>query len=426
MSKEKIKENDDDMKSAENSSLADIIKMKGKKFQDKLDIFTEYENLQYSKKDLLYMREICSPTDREVKVKDPYSGEIKNMLMFGSNNYLGYANHPYIKQKVIEAIKNFGTGLGGPPLLNGSTSLHIELQERLAKIKNKDEALVFSSGYNANIGWVSTITEKKDWVIFDQFSHASFIDGLRMNSIRPRVFRHNNIENLKKKLDEAVSKKPDNADIFVVTEGVFSMDGDIAKLDEIIALKKEYNFYLIVDDAHGLGVVGEHGHGVHELFDCADDIDIIMGTFSKSLAAAGGFVAANKDIIHYMKWLSRPYMFSASMPPTTIAAVLASLDLLESESWRIKKLKENSDYLVKLLNDREVNVNSDSAIICVIAPPEINIRKAGKKIHDMGIFVNTIEFPAVPKDKQRFRISLMSNHTKEDIEYLVECLMKVI
>jgi glycine C-acetyltransferase len=412
-------------KSAENFSLASMIQMKGKSLKEKLNMFSEYSQWEYSKQELLYMREICTPADSKVKVRDPYTGEIKDMIMFGSNNYLGFANHPYIKEKVLEAIEKFGTGLGGPPLLNGSTSLHHELQRRLAKIKNKDDALVYSSGYNANVGLVSALIEKKDIVIFDQYSHASFIDGLKMNNQRPRSFKHNDIENLRKKLETVSKDKEPNTDIFVATEGVFSMDGDIAKLDEIINLKKEFDFYLIVDDAHGLGVVGEHGHGIHEHFH-TDKIDIIMGTFSKTLAVTGGFLAADKDIINYLRWLSRSYMFSASLPPTVVASVLAALDLLDMESWRAKKLKENAEYLIDKLAKNDIHVETDSAIVCVIVPEEVNIRKAGKKIHDMGIFVNTIEFPAVPKELQRFRISMMATHTKEDIDYLVECLMKVL
>jgi glycine C-acetyltransferase len=349
------------------------------------------------------------------------------MIMFGSNNYLGFANHPYVKQRVLEAIEKFGTGIGGPPLLNGSTTLHKELEKRLAQIKNKDEAIVFSSGYATNVGWVSTLVDKNDYVIFDQFCHASFIDGLKMANVRPHSFRHNNIEDLSKKLEIHYSKKTDpNQDTYVVTEGVFSMDGDIPHLDEIIKLKKKYGFYLVVDDAHGLGVVGEHGHGIHEHFNCADDIDIIMGTFSKSLAVAGGFIAARSEIISYLRWLTRSYMFSASMPPTTIAAVLAELDLLETEQWRTKKLKENVAYLVKKLDDNGVKVHTQSAIVCVIVPTSVNIRLAGKKMHEMGIFVNTVEFPAVPKELQRFRISVMATHTKEDMDKLVDCLLKVL
>jgi glycine C-acetyltransferase len=414
-----------EVESAENFSLASMIQMKGKSLDKKLKMFDEFSQWEYSKQELLYMREICTPADRSVKSKDPYTGEIKEMIMFGSNNYLGFANHPYIKEKVLEAIDNFGTGLGGPPLLNGSTSLHHELQRRLANIKNKDDALVYSSGYNANVGLVSALIDKKDIVIFDQYSHASFIDGLKMNSIRPRSFKHNDIDSLRKKLETVSKDKDENVDIFVATEGVFSMDGDIAILDEIIKLKKDFDFYLIVDDAHGLGVVGENGHGIHEHFQ-TDEIDIIMGTFSKTLAVNGGFIAADKEIINYLRWMSRSYMFSASIPPTVVAAVLAGLDLLDKEPWRPKKLKENAQYLVGKLADNHIHVDTDSAIVCVIVPESLNIRKAGKRMHDMGIFVNTIEFPAVPKELQRFRISIMADHTKEDIDFLVECLMKVL
>lgn len=410
-----------------NLTLSDMMQMRGQPLAQRVSTFSEFEHNQYSNQELLYMREICSSADRVVKIKDPYTNEIKDMLMFGSNNYLGFANHPYIKKRVNEAVEKYGTGIGGPPLLNGTTSLHTELQEKLARLKRKEECLIYSSGYSTNIGWVSVLMERKDLIFFDQYSHASFIDGLRMNKIRAKSFKHNDIQNLREKLEKSVKNKDPKADIYVITEGVFSMDGDVAKLNEILKLKEEFGFYLIVDDAHGLGVVGENGHGIHEYFNLGkDDIDIIMGTFSKALAVTGGFVAGNRDIIHYLRWLSRPYMFSASLPPTVIMSVLAGLELLEKEKWRNKRLKENTQYLVDKLHQNGIDVNTDSAMVCVIVPEDVNIRKAGKKLHDLGIFVNSIEFPAVPRELQRFRINMMTNHTKEDIKYLVECLVKVL
>lgn len=408
-----------------NFSLEDMIQLRNKKLEERVHIFNEYANWEMSKGNVLYMREISTPAEREIMAKDPYTNEVKKMLMFGSNNYLGFANHPYIKEKVKETIEKYGTGLGGPPILSGTTSLHVELESKLAKLKNKEAAMIFSSGYNCNVGWVSALINKKDIVLFDQYCHASFIDGLKMNQIKPRSFRHNDIDNLKAKLEKFSKEKDENCDIFVVTEGVFSMDGDVCKLDEILKLKKQYNFFLVVDDAHGFGVIGEHGHGVQELFH-TNEIDLIMGTFSKAFATTGGFLVSSKGIVQYVRWIARSYMFSASLSPIVIASVLASIELLDKENWRVKNLKNNVKYLVELLEKNNIHVAPESSLVCVLVSEGINIRDAGKKMHDMGIFVNTVEFPAVPKNMQRFRISVMTDHTKEDIEYLVECLIKVM
>jgi glycine C-acetyltransferase len=345
--------------------------------------------------------------------------------MFGSNNYLGFANHPYVKKIVCDAIGLFGSGIGGPPMLNGTTSLHVELERRLAELKNTEAAVIFPTGYAANLGWVTTLIKPKDTVLFDQYCHASFIDGLKINRIKARSFKHNDVDHLRQLLEAAARSGNGCSDTFVVTEGVFSMDGDIPPLDQIIELKKQFGFILVVDDAHGIGVLGENGHGIQELYD-TDQIDILVGTFSKALAVTGGFVAASLDVIRYIRWISRPYIFSASLPPPTVAAVLAALDLLEKESWRITQLHKNTAFLLKLLSDNNIPAASDSAIICIGIPGHVNIRTTGKNLHDMGVFVNTIEYPAVPRNQQRIRISVMSEHTEKDMTRLVDCLKTVL
>jgi len=310
-------------------------------------------------------------------------------------------------------------------MLNGTTSLHVELENRLAELKNTESAIIFPTGYAANLGWVAALVSTKDTVLFDQYCHASFIDGLKINRIRGRSFKHNDIHHLRSLLEKAARNGDDTSDTFVVTEGVFSMDGDIPPLDEIIELKKQYGFFLVVDDAHGVGVLGKTGHGIQELFN-TDQIDIMVGTFSKALAVTGGFVAAELDVIRYIRWISRPYIFSASLPPPTVASVLAALDLLEKEPWRIKQLRKNSAFLLKLLVENNIPAASDSAIICIRIPEQVNIRTAGKQLHDMGVFVNTIEYPAVPRNQQRIRISVMSEHTENDMNRLVDCLKTVL
>jgi glycine C-acetyltransferase len=275
----------------------------------------------------------------------------------------------------------------------------------------------------ANFGLATSLLNKKTMVILDEYSHASFLDGVMMSRSRFKLFAHNDMQGLQKCLDETVGKFDD---IFVATEGVFSMDGDRGNLEDIVKLKKEYGFLIVLDDAHGLGVVGKNGHGAHEPFN-RDDIDIIMGTFSKTLASTGGFVAANSKIINFMRFMTRSYMFSASLPPVSICQISAGLELIEKEEWRVKKLKDNTTFFQDFLRKKQIKFNkTDSAIITIIIPAEKNIRKIGKQIHDLGIFLNTVEFPAVPKELERLRISIMADHTSEDLERLSMVLERVL
>jgi 8-amino-7-oxononanoate synthase len=409
----------------ESFSLDEIRDLNRLPLAARVRVFVERGLKERSKQELMYLREICSATGREVTVKDPYSGDMKPMLMFGSNNYLGFANDPYIKKIACETAGLFGTGIGGPPMLNGTTTLHVELEKRLAELKRMECAVIFPTGYAANLGWVTSLVTPKDNVLFDEYCHASFLDGLKINRIRGRVFRHNDMAHLAQRLEDISCSRNGDNDTFVVTEGVFSMDGDTARLDEILALKDRYGFILVVDDAHGIGVLGKNGHGIQELYD-TDAIDIIVGTFSKTFAVTGGFVAASFNIAQYIRWTARPYIFSASLSPTTVASVLAGLDLLETEPRRVEHLKDNVAFLLSLLKKHDIPATSESAIVCIHVPEHINIRRAGKQLHDMGMFVNTIEYPAVPRHQQRFRISVMSDHTREDLARLVDCLETVL
>lgn len=408
--------------SAENFNLSDLMSLNSTILSERLELFHQYYLHKYANMDVLFRREVVENHGREALVKDPYTGVINKMLMFGSNNYLGIANHPGLLQKISDNFDKYGTGLGGPPLLNGNTSLHVELEGKLAKLKNKQESLIFSSGFAANYGLCGALFNKSSIVLFDELSHASFIDGLLMSRVRFKTFKHNDIKDLENKLEEVSGK---NKDIFVATEGVFSMDGDLGKIDDIIKLKSKYSFYLVVDDAHGLGVVGENGHGIHEHFQ-TDEIDFIMGTFSKTLAAAGGFLAADSRTINYMRYFTRSYMFSAALPPSTISMVLAGLDILDNDKWRVQKLRKNVKYLINKLENQGIHTRAESAIVTVVVPEDFNILKANKELHDEGLFVNTVEYPAVAQGLERFRISLMSEHTENDIDKLVGSLAKAL
>ncbi len=405
----------------ENFDLRDIL-LRGRKMnlKNKTEFFDSFTNSLLANKQMLHLRCITSPADRVVKIADVYTGEVKSMLMFGSNNYLGLANHPYIKEHVKKTIEKYGAGIGGPPLLNGYTLLHRELEERLAHLKGSEDVLLFSSGYGANVGLVSALMGNGDLVVYDSYSHASFHDGIKMSGVQAVNFPHNEIEMLEQTLERTESLK--YKDRFAAVEGVYSMDGDVAPLDRIVPVCKKNNTLLIVDDAHGTGVMGAKGSGTAEHFGVEKEIDISMGTFSKTFAVSGGFVAASKSIINYLRFFARSYMFSASLPPTVIASVLAALDVMEKEPWLYQNLQENIKYTASCLNQLGFPANSLTPIFPLRVPVNMNIRKAACEFHQKGIFLNSIEYPAVPNSQQRFRISIMATHTKDDIDKLMDAI----
>lgn len=408
----------------ENFSLRDIL-LKGRhmKLNERTAFFNEFIMQESESGNNLYMRIINSAADREVEILIPQTGETKRMLMFGSNNYLGLANHPYIKEATIKAIKEFGAGIGGPPLLNGYSKLHMEVEEMLAAFKGKESAMIFSSGYGANVGLVSGLINPGDIVIYDEYSHASFCDGLKMGKIQSESFKHNDTKELENMLNKysAICQ----GDIFVAVEGVYSMDGDMAPLDTITALCNLYNAHLIVDDAHGSGVVGENGKGTASFFGVDDKTDVIMGTFSKAFGVTGGFVCGSSELINYLRFFARSYMFSASLPPAVVAAVKAGLEVMQNEPGLFESLHNNIHYLNRKLYESGFDIKSETPIFALKVPQEMNIRNSVNYFHNLGIFLNSIEYPAVPVNQQRFRISIMATHTKEDIDRLVECIQEV-
>ena len=400
-----------------------LVKGKNLNLKEKTDLFNLFLRDLIDNNEMLCMRCITSAADREVEVLDSYDGKVKRMIMFGSNNYLGFANNPYVKEKAREAIEKFGAGIGGPPLLNGYTSLHKELEQRLAALKGTEDALIFSSGYGANVGLVSGLMNENSSVLFDAYSHASFCDGIKMSGVQSFRFPHNDIIILEQRLKNLRSWN--NNDIYIGVEGVYSMDGDLAPLDKLVELCKKYNAYLIVDDAHGTGVMGKNGRGSCEHFNVDGKADLVMGTFSKTFAVTGGFVASSKSIINYLRYFARSYMFSASLPPVVAATVLAGLDLLEIEPGILQSLKNNIKYAAEKLSALGFAANADTAIFPLIVPEGMNVRKAAHEFHKRGIFVNSIEYPAVPLSQQRFRVSVMATHTKEDIDKLVTVVEEV-
>lgn len=414
----------DPYRGGENFDLRQML-LRGKRLrlQERTAMFTTFLDELAFNNHFLQMRCIASPADREVTVIDRQSGSTKQMLMFGSNSYLGIANHPYVKERVHQAIREYGVGIGGPPLLNGYTKLHRELEERLAALKGAEDAMIFPAGYSANVGLVTGLVNETDTVLYDLYSHASFCDGMKMSGAKSAHFPHNNVAKLKRLLE--FHRQCADQDIFVGVEGVYSMDGDLAPLDVIVPLCKAHNAILIVDDAHGTGVMGPHGRGTAERFGLEGQVDITMGTFSKTFSATGGFVAAAKPIISYLRFFARSYMFSASLPPTVIATVLAGLDVMEREPERLQQLRDNIAYAGDGLKKLGFALKSESPIIPLIVPEGMDLREAARRFHEAGIFVNSIEYPAVPLSQQRFRVSLMATHTRQDIDRLLEAVEEI-
>ncbi len=415
---------DQEYQGGENFDLRDILlNGRGRSLRERVAQFGTFLDDLREQKNMLCMRTISSPTDREVTVIDPFSGVPRQMLMFGSNNYLGLATHPHVRERVDDALRNFGIGVGGPPLLNGTTSLHRELEERLAALKGTEDAMLFSSGYGANVGLTTGLMSSADIVLYDAFSHASFTDGLRMAGAQTFRFGHNDLRHLEQLFEMTAKRR--HTDLFVGVEGVYSMDGDVAPLDRLLPLCESHGALLILDDAHGTGVMGASGRGTAEHFGLEGKIPLTMGTFSKAFAVTGGFVAGSSAIISYLRFFARAHMFSAALPPPVIAAVLGGLEVLEREPERLSRLRRNIAMAARGLQDLGFDVEPSSAILPLRVPVNMDIRQASLAFHERGIFVNSIEYPAVPVAQQRFRISLMATHTHDDIRRLLTAVQEV-
>ena len=392
-------------------------------FRERVGHFSRFIAQMQASQEHYYLREIVSPPGRVVDLIDPQTWRKRTFRMFGSNNYLGLANHPSVCEAMRRAVTNYGAGVSGPPLLNGYTRLHRELEERLSAFKQAEDTLIFPTGYAANTGLITALTTPRDLVCYDELSHASLCDGLKLARATAQSFRHNDLHQLRQLLEDPAHAAA--GDRFVGVEGVYSMDGDLAPLDRMVPLCRKHRAILILDDAHGSGVMGASGRGTAEHFGMEGQIDITMGTFSKTFGVVGGFVSADKAVIDYLRYFARSYMFSASLPPAVIAAVLAGLEVIAREPERREQLQRNVRYLADGLERLGLPVHPEAAIIALRVPRGMNIRAAAGRFHQAGIFLNAIEYPAVPLDEQRFRISVMADHTREDLDQLLETVGKV-
>lgn len=362
-----------------------------------------------------YFRQIESDQDTEVLMNG------RKVLMFGSNSYLGLTNHPKIKEAAIAATKKYGTGCAGSRFLNGTLDLHLELERKLAEFVGKEEAIIYSTGFQVNLGVVSCLTGRQDYVIWDELDHASIIEGRRLSFSNSIKFKHNDMNSLEKVLEKCERDKVK----LIVVDGVFSMEGDVAPLQDIVALAKKYDAAVMVDEAHSLGVFGPQGQGLCHSLGVTDDVDLIMGTFSKSFASLGGFIACDSVTANYIRHNSRSYIFSASITPASTAAAMAALEIMKSEPERFEHLWEITRYAIDRFKEIGCEVGHTSTpIIPLFIRDNDKTFLVTKDLFDDGIFVNPVVSPAVAPSDTLIRFSLMATHTKQQIDYAIEKIEK--
>ncbi len=345
-----------------------------------------------------------------------------DMIMLGSYSYLGLIGHPKINAAAKAAVDKYGTGTHGVRLLAGSLDLHNELEARIAKFKKTDSAITFSSGYVTNLATISCLLRKGDTVISDKLNHASIVDGCLLSMATHIRFRHNDMDHLERRLQSA---NPDGRKL-VVADSVFSMDGDIINLPEVVKLCKKYDAYLMIDEAHSLGVLGETGHGIEEHFDLPPDcIDIKMGTLSKTIPSAGGYVAGNEELITFLKHEARGFIFSAAVPPASAAAAKAAFDVIEEEPWRVKKIQDNYSLFAGRLREAGFDLlHTETAIVPVVCGSTDRGVSLAKYCQDRGIFVQAVVSPVVPEGLARLRACVSAAHTVEDINYCADTIIE--
>ncbi len=349
--------------------------------------------------------------------------EGKRRIMLGSNNYLGLTANPKVIEAGKNAISKYGSGCSGSRFLNGTLALHTQLERELAEFLNKEDVITFSTGFQSNLGIISAIVGRNDFIISDKENHASIYDGCKLSYGKMLRYNHNDMESLEYMLERV----PETAGALIITDGVFSMGGDICNLPEIVRLAKKYNARVMVDDAHGLGVLGDCGRGTADYFNLTDEVDIIMGTFSKSLASLGGFMAAKKEVVSYVRHNSRPFIFCASIPPACCATALEALKIMKSHPELPLRLMELSDYMRNGLKMRGIQIrDSRTPIIPIYTYDVNNTLIIAKKLYDNGVYVNPVLPPATPQGECLLRTSLMATHTEALLDEAMDIIEKVL
>jgi len=363
-----------------------------------------------------YFRTITSGQDPVVKMN---GGEV---IMLGSNNYLGLTSHPEIKEAAIEALRVYGTGTTGSRFLNGTLDLHEDLERELARFMNREAALTFSTGFQVNLGVISSLIGRQDTVILDNLDHACILDGARLSFGRVLKYKHNDMESLEERLRGA----GDAVGRLIVVDGVFSMEGDLAPLDEIVALARRFGARVMVDDAHGVGVMGGDGRGTAEHFCVEDDVALVMGTFSKSLAAVGGFVVGDEPVIEWIKHKARSLIFSAAPPPASVASVLKALEIIRREPERRERLWANTRFMMNEFATLGFDTgNSDSPVIPLVVGEDLAAFEFTIRLQRMGVFVNPVVSPAVPQGRAMIRTSYMATHNRDHLDRALQAIAVV-
>ena len=362
-----------------------------------------------------YFREISSEQDTEVICNG------QKMLMLGSNSYLGLTTHPRVKEASIAAIRKYGSGCAGSRFLNGTLDIHLELEAELAKLVGKDAALAYPTGYQANVGCISAMVGKDEYIITDKLDHASIIDGCMLSQGTMLRYNHNDMQSLEK-----VLAKIKGANILIIVDGIFSMEGDIADLVGISELAEKYGANLMVDEAHSLGVMGAGGAGSAEHFGLTSKTDLIMGTLSKSLASVGGFIAADEDYIHYLKHKSRALIFSASLPPASTASVLEALKIMQEEPERIANLWDTTHYMLDQFKQMGYNTGTSCTPVIPLHVGDMMVAfEMWKRLGDEGVFINPVVPPAVPPSSCLIRTSFMATHTRKQLDFALEKFYRI-
>nr|MBP7073691.1 aminotransferase class I/II-fold pyridoxal phosphate-dependent enzyme [Clostridia bacterium] len=381
-------------------------------------MFGEYLKDIREKRHLQYRRISTDGSGPVMKVVDHYTGKIKEMVYLASNDYLNLTKHPRTIAAGRKALEKYGSGAGSVPLLGGTLDIHIELEKKIAKFKGCEDSIIYTSGFGSNCGSLLSILQEKDIAILDTYVHASIIDGCKSTNIR--FFRHNDMNSLERVLQRVKDKYRTK---LIAVDGVYSMDGDIAPLDRIAELAKTHGAYVMVDEAHATGVIGDTGRGTPQHHKIEGKVDIVAGTLSKALGGVGGFIAANSELVELLRYYSRPYIFSTAMTPQVAGSLLAAIDVIEEEPEHRERLWENIRYFRSNLTALGFDLgNSETAIFPIIIGNDLKVKEICRRLHELDIYANPVMYPAVPKRLSRIRMSLMSAHTKEHLDKALDAL----
>ncbi|ATC95340.1 aminotransferase class I/II-fold pyridoxal phosphate-dependent enzyme [Pseudoalteromonas tunicata] len=383
--------------------------------------FDQFYKNQAEQGNFWYGMPLSSRCENRATIYDGYQKKEREFLMFASNNYLGLANDPRVIKAICDATQKYGATNTGCRLIGGTNHLHLELEARLAAFKGREACIVFPSGYSANLGTISALTGPKDTVISDVYNHMSIQDGCKLSGAKRRIYKHNDMDSLEEVLKGCSESEGGK---LIVADGVFSMHGNIVKLPEMVRLARKYQARILIDDAHSTGVLGAMGSGTAEHFNLKHEVDLELGTMSKTLAGMGGFVCGDKEVIEYLRFYANSYVFAATIPANIAAGLIQCIDIIEKEPERISRLRQNADYLRSALQECGFNTgDSESAVIPVVIGDEAVAMAMGHQVRQQGMFCQTVVFPGVAVGDARLRISVLAQHTKEDLDSAIEILV---